>query len=97
MDIEERAIRIAQYIVENDATIRAAARKFGVGKTTVHDDVTKRLPEFRCWRPKPGRCWLSTKPTGTTAAEWRRRRNTLRRHKRKHPDSKESGYCFWVR
>ena len=46
MDIEERAIRIAQYIVENDATIRAAARKFGVGKTTVHDDVTKRLPEF---------------------------------------------------
>ncbi len=43
MDIEERAIRIAQYIVENDATIRAAARKFGVGKTTVHDDVTKRL------------------------------------------------------
>ena len=46
MDIEERALRIAQYIVENDATIRAAARKFGVGKTTVHDDVTKRLPEF---------------------------------------------------
>lgn len=46
MDIEERAIRIAQYIVENDATIRAAARKFGVGKTTVHDDMTKRLPEF---------------------------------------------------
>ena len=96
MDIEERAIRIAQYIVENDATIRAAARKFGVGKTTVHDDVTKRLPEFHPLLAAQAR-WLSTKPTGTTAAEWRRRRNTLRRHKRKHPDSKESGYCFWVR
>ena len=46
MDIEERAIQIAQYIVENNVTVRAAARKFGVGKTTVHDDVTKRLPEF---------------------------------------------------
>lgn len=46
MDIEERAIRIAQYIVENNATIRAAAKKFRVGKTTAHDDITKRLPEF---------------------------------------------------
>lgn len=46
MNIEERAIQIAQYIVENNVTVRAAAEKFGVGKTTVHDDVTKRLPEF---------------------------------------------------
>ncbi len=43
MDIEERAIRLAQYIVENGATVRAAAKKFGVSKSTVHKDLTERL------------------------------------------------------
>lgn len=46
MNIEERAIKIAQYIVENNATVRVTAEAFGFGKTTVHDDVTKRLPKF---------------------------------------------------
>ena len=44
MDIEERAIRLAQYIVENGATVRAAAKKFGVSKSTVHKDLCQRLP-----------------------------------------------------
>lgn len=39
--IEERAINIAQYIIENDATVRQAARQFGVSKSTVHVVVTK--------------------------------------------------------
>ena len=43
MDIEERAVRLAQYIVENGATVRAAAKKFGVSKSTVHKDMTDRL------------------------------------------------------
>ena len=43
MDIEERAVRLAQYIVENGATVRAAAKKFGVSKSTVHKDLTERL------------------------------------------------------
>ena len=42
-DIEERAIRLAEYITENRATVRAAAKKFGVSKTTVHKDITERL------------------------------------------------------
>ncbi len=42
-DIEQRAIRLAQYIVENGATVRAAAKKFGVSKSTVHKDLTERL------------------------------------------------------
>lgn len=35
-NIEERAILLAQYIIENRATVRAAAQKFGISKSTVH-------------------------------------------------------------
>lgn len=39
--IEQRAIEIGNYIVENGATVRQTAKKFGVSKSTVHKDVTK--------------------------------------------------------
>lgn len=42
-DIEERAVRLAQYVIETNATVRAAAKQFGVSKSTVHKDVTERL------------------------------------------------------
>ena len=42
--IEERAVEIATYIIENNATVRQAAKKFGVSKSTVHKDVSERLP-----------------------------------------------------
>ena len=45
-DIEERAVRLAEYITENRATVRAAAKKFGVSKSTVHKDITERLHEI---------------------------------------------------
>jgi putative DeoR family transcriptional regulator (stage III sporulation protein D) len=41
--IEERACDLAAYIVENKATVRAAAARFGVSKSTVHKDLTERL------------------------------------------------------
>ena len=41
--IEGRAISIANYIVDNNATVRQTAREFGVSKSTVHKDVTDRL------------------------------------------------------
>ncbi len=41
--IEERAVEIANYIIENNATVRQTAKKFGVSKSTVHKDVTERL------------------------------------------------------
>lgn len=41
--IEERAIGIANYIIENNATVRQTAKAFGVSKSTVHKDVTDRL------------------------------------------------------
>ena len=39
--IEERAIEIATYIIEEKTTVRQAAKKFGVSKSTIHIDVTK--------------------------------------------------------
>jgi putative DeoR family transcriptional regulator (stage III sporulation protein D) len=42
-DIEERAVRLAEYIIENRATVRAAAKRFGISKSTVHKDITERL------------------------------------------------------
>ena len=41
--IEERAVGIARYIIENNATVRQTARQFGISKSTVHKDVTDRL------------------------------------------------------
>lgn len=41
--IEERVVNLARYIVENQATVRQAAKKFGISKSTVHMDVTKEV------------------------------------------------------
>jgi putative DeoR family transcriptional regulator (stage III sporulation protein D) len=46
-NIEERACQMAQYIVENRATVRAAAQKFGISKSTVHT-VVHSGNIFRC-------------------------------------------------
>lgn len=44
--MEERAERLALYIIENQTTVRAAAQKFGISKSTVHKDISERLPQF---------------------------------------------------
>ena len=38
--IEERAISLAHYIIDSKDTVRGAAKKFGISKSTVHKDVT---------------------------------------------------------
>ena len=42
----DRAVRFGEYIVETDSTVRAAAKHFGISKSTVHKDVTVRLAEL---------------------------------------------------
>ena len=42
ISIEERAIELAQYIIDSKDTVRGAAKKFGISKSTVHKDVTLR-------------------------------------------------------
>ena len=41
--IEERTVELANYIVETKCTVREAAKKFGISKSTVHKDITERL------------------------------------------------------
>lgn len=43
ISIEERAIKLAQYIIDSKDTVRGAAKKFGISKSTVHKDVAERL------------------------------------------------------
>ena len=43
ISIEERAISLAQYIIDSKDTVRGAASKFGISKSTVHKDVSERL------------------------------------------------------
>ena len=44
--IEERACELAVYIIETGATVRTAARHFGISKSTVHKDLSQRLPMY---------------------------------------------------
>ena len=44
--IEERAVKMAEYIIEQKATVRQTAGVFGISKSTVHKDVTERLMSF---------------------------------------------------
>ena len=43
VSIEERAIALAHYIIDSKDTVRGAAKKFGISKSTVHKDVSERL------------------------------------------------------
>ena len=43
--IEQRACALAVYMIENGATVRAAAKQFGLSKSTVHKDLQQRLPK----------------------------------------------------
>lgn len=43
---EERAAALALYIIENNATVRKAAKEFGISKSTVHKDVSERLKKL---------------------------------------------------
>ena len=45
-NMEERAESLALYIIENRTTVRAAAKRFHVSKSTVHKDIAQRLPQF---------------------------------------------------
>ncbi len=46
ISIEERAINLAQYIIDSKDTVRGAATKFGISKSTVHKDVSERLKKI---------------------------------------------------
>lgn len=45
-DKKERAVILGEYIIENKATVRAAAKAYGISKSTVHKDLTEKLPHI---------------------------------------------------
>ena len=46
ISIDERAIDVAHYIIDSKDTVRGAAKKFGISKSTVHKDVSERLKKI---------------------------------------------------
>ena len=44
--IEERACQLAVYMIQNGSTVRSAGKKFGISKSTVHKDLSERLPHY---------------------------------------------------
>lgn len=56
--IEERACQLAVYIIETGATVRSAARHYGISKSTVHKDLSQRLPHINRNLYKQVRCIL---------------------------------------
>ena len=44
--IDERACELAVYMIETGATVRVAAKRFGLSKSTVHKDLSQRLPKY---------------------------------------------------
>jgi len=57
--IEERVLELAEYILENKSTVRCAAKKFNVSKSTVHKDITERLCEINPALAKDVHCVLN--------------------------------------
>ena len=57
-DIDERITEEALYMLETNATIRSTAKKFGLSKSTVHKDLSQRLPRYNQNLYKQVRCIL---------------------------------------
>ncbi len=45
-NIEKRSLELAKYIIENNSTVRKTSKVFGISKSTVHKDITERLPKL---------------------------------------------------
>ena len=76
--LEERAVLLAQYMIEHKATVRQTASVFGVSKSTVHKDVTDRLEHINpslAARARCVRCLISISPSVIFVADWPLRRN----------------------
>ena len=77
--IEERVLELANYIIETNSTVRAAASKFRVSKSTVHKDVTERLLEIN-----PALAWEVKEVLENNKAERHLRGGMATKEKYKH-------------
>ena len=67
--IEERAINLAHYLIDSKDTVRGAAKKFGISKSTVHKDVSERLKKINPSLAKEVRAILAEKSRAGKTAE----------------------------
>ena len=75
--IEERAVTIANYIIDHNATVRQTAKKFGISKSTVHKDVTDRLEGINpSLAAQAEWFWTLIRQNAISAADLPRRRST---------------------
>ena len=81
---EERAAELARYIIRNNATVRQAAAKFGISKSTVHKDVTDRLLKIN-----PGLAQETRKILDTNKSERHIRGGMATREKYLHRHAQE--------
>lgn len=44
---KDRCIKLAEYLIENNSTVRATAKHFGISKSTVHKDIAEKLPHIQ--------------------------------------------------
>lgn len=85
-NVEDRAAMLGEYIVENKATVRRAAKQFGVSKSTVHKDVAERLRSVDMGLYKEVSSVLAVnKAQDISAAVWRQSANTRHRRNEKSP------------
>ena len=82
--IEERALDIANYIIENNATVRQTAKAFGISKSTVHKDVAERLSQIN-----PALANKARKVLDVNKAERHIRGGLATKEKYLHMDQKE--------
>lgn len=74
--IEERAVEIANYIIEHKATVRQAAKYYGISKSTVHKDITDRLCQVNPALAAETRKIIDVNKSETiSVVEWQRRKN----------------------
>lgn len=96
--IEERAMEIAVYIIEHNATVRQTAKKFGVSKSTVHKDLVDRLPMVN-----PGLASQARKILDVNKSERHirgglaTREKYLREHKHDSKQEKDKACHTWYR
>lgn len=74
--IEERAVEIAYYIIEHEATVRQTAKQFGVSKSTIHKDVTDRLLAINpALQRRQEKSWTEINLNGISEADWLQEKN----------------------
>ena len=79
--IEERAVEIANYIIDTKVTVRQAAKKFGISKSTVHKDCTDRLSQLNPGLACEVRQVLDVNKRGAAYQRWARyKRKILHQH-----------------